>query len=267
MTPTSVGMRCPECAGERTKVHRAPRRTPSGQLSGEFVWADPRTWTAWQTLILLNAAVFVAELATGVTLSGSQSGWVWEHGVLFGPLMANGHHEYWRLLTSGFLHASIFHIGMNMLSLFFVGRVLEPATGRNKFYAIYFAALFAGSFGALLFTPDTPELGASGAIFGIFGALIAIAHARHLSLWASGLIPILLINMVYTLSVADVSVGGHVGGLIAGLILGRAMVDFTERRDRNAYFYGICAAIAVISIIGGIIAAGGTGIAPNGLTL
>jgi membrane associated rhomboid family serine protease len=267
MTPTSVGMRCPECAGERTRVHRMPQRTPSGMVAGQFVWFDPRTWTAWQTLIFINAVCFIAEVATGVTLSGAQSGWVWTNGVLFGPLMSHGHDEYWRLLTSGFLHESIYHIGINMVSLFFIGRALEPAIGRTKFYAIYFAALLAGSFGALVFSPEIPSLGASGAIFGAFGALIAIAHARRISLWQSGLMPVLLINLVFTLTIPDVSVGAHIGGLVSGLICGRAMVEFTERRSQPRYFYGICAAIAVVAIVGGILVAGGAGIAPNGLTI
>ncbi len=112
--------------------------------------------------------MFLAEVATGVTLGGSDSGWVYNHGALFGPAIGGnfafppgfplaGHHEYWRLLTSGFLHASLIHLALNMLSLWFVGRVLEPAVGRVNFLAIYFASLFAGSFGALLFEPQRAD--------------------------------------------------------------------------------------------------------------
>ena len=249
MTPTSVGMRCPECARERTKVRTL--RTPTSR------------YQAWEVLIAINVIAYLGEVATGI----SPSGWLWYHGVLFGPFMSGGQHEYWRLLTSGFLHESLIHIGLNMLSLWFVGRVLEPAIGTGYFVAIYFASLLAGSFGALLFTPGEPTLGASTAIFGIFGALIVVAHARGIPLWQSGLGPMLAINLVFTLTVSEVSVGGHLGGLAGGLICGWAVVELGERRRRRSLALAACAAVAVVSIIAAIAVAGSHGLAPNGLTL
>src|SRR6516165_6942712 len=96
MTPTSVGMRCPECSRERTKV-RTLRRATGRPIATE-------------TLIAVNAVAFLAELATGITLGGGGGGWVFDHGALFGPAMTAGHHEYWRIVTAGFLHASLLHI-------------------------------------------------------------------------------------------------------------------------------------------------------------
>ena len=157
-------------------------------------------------------------------------------------------HQYWRLLTSGFLHESIIHIGFNMLSLWFVGRSLEPAIGKVYFAAIYFTALLAGSFGALLFTPGAPTLGASGAIFGIFGALIMVARARRIPLWQTGLLPILLINLVYTLSVTGVSIGGHLGGVLSGFITGWLVTEYGEKRDKRSYVLLGCLAIAILSV-------------------
>ena len=232
-----------------------------------FVWSDPSTWTVTGVLIAINVAVFLVEVATGVTLGGSDSGWVFYHGVLYGPFMSHGYHQYWRLLTSGFLHASILHIAMNMLSLWFVGRALEPAIGKTYFAGIYFSSLLAGSFGALLFTPDEPTLGASTAIFGIFGALIVVAHARRIPLWQSGLLPILLLNLVFTLTIAEVSVGGHLGGLAAGLLGGWLVVEYGERRSRRQVVLAGLFAIAVVSVIAGIAVAGSHGVAPSGLTL
>jgi membrane associated rhomboid family serine protease len=264
MTPTPVGMRCPECSRERTKVRTA--RTLSAS-SG---------YSAWQILIAINVVVFVAELATGVTGGGSDSGWVYDHGLLLGPLLTahnhfgpplNGDHQYWRLLTSGFLHASLIHIALNMLSLYFVGRSLEPAIGRVNFAAIYFASLLAGSFGALWFTPLGPEVGASGAIFGVFGALVMIARARGISLWATGLAPVLLINLVFDLSDSSISLGGHIGGFVAGLICGGLVVELHERRGKQGLALAGCAAVGVISVIAALAVAGGHGIAPNGVTL
>jgi membrane associated rhomboid family serine protease len=264
MTPTSVGMRCPECARERTKV----RRLPSTRLS--------TSRSATDILIAINVIVFLAEVATGVTLGGSDSGWVFAHGSLIGPALTshnpypapfNGTHQYWRLLTSGFLHASLIHIGLNMVSLWFVGRVLEPAIGRGYFVAIYMTSLLAGSFGALLFSPQIPTLGASTAIFGVFGALIVVAAARRISIWQSGLGPILAINVLFTLTVPGISIGGHLGGLAAGLITGWLVVEYGERRGKQAWALAGCAALAVVSVVAAIAVAGGAGIAPNGFSI
>jgi len=265
MTPTSVGMRCPECAGDRTKVVRLPRRDPSAAFQN-FVAHDPRTWAVTHWLMAINTLVFLFEVATGVTLLGNNvSGTVYEHGVLFGPSISGyGSHQYWRLITSGFLHESLIHIGLNMWVLWSVGRLLEPAIGKVYFAAIYFAALLAGSFGALLLTPDTPTLGASGAIFGVMGALIMVAHARHLPLWSTGLIPTLLINFVFTLAVPHVSIGGHAGGVLAGLATGWLVTEYGEKRDKRSYVLAGCAVIAILSVVGAIAVAGGHGLFPNG---
>jgi membrane associated rhomboid family serine protease len=254
MTPTSVGMRCPECARERTKA-RTLRSVAHRPIVTEV-------------LIAINAVVFLAEVATGVTLSGSvDSGWVYYHGALFGPYMTHGYHQYWRLLTAGFLHASLIHIALNMVFLYFIGRTLEPAIGNLNFAVIYFTSLLAGSFGALLFQPDVPTLGASTACFGIFGALIVVAHDRHIPIWQSGLGPTLLINLVFTLTISNISIGGHLGGLVAGLITGWLVVEFGERRRQEKLALAGCAAVAVVSVLGAIAVAGGHGLTPHGLTL
>lgn len=269
MTPTSVGMRCPECAGERIKVRRLQGRGTSATYARPMNPYDPRTWSVTQTLIVINVVVFLWEVADGLSVTGGATHvpWVWYHGILAGPFLTGGQHQYWRLLTSGFLHASIYHVGLNMLSLYFVGRSLEPAIGRTYFAAVYFTGLLAGSFGVLAFTPDAPTLGASGAIFGVFGALIMIARARRIPLWQSGLLPILIFNLVYTLTIAGVSIGGHVGGCLSGFITGWLITEYGEKRDRRAVVLGGCLLIAVISVVGGILVAGGPGLLPNGSTI
>lgn len=252
MTPTSVGMRCPECSRERTKVRTL--RAPSTSRS------------VTEILIAINVAVFLAEVATGVTLGGSDSGWVYVHGVLFGPLMANGHHEYWRLLTAGFLHEGFIHIALNMVFLWFVGRALEPAIGRGMFIAVYFSTLLAGSFGALLFQPDVPTLGASTALYGELGALIMVARARRISIWQSGLGITVLINFLFTFTYAGISIGGHLGGFVAGLITGWLVVEVGERRRMPSLALAGCAVVAVASVAGALAVAGGQGLTPNGIT-
>jgi membrane associated rhomboid family serine protease len=262
MTPTPVGMRCPECSRERTKV-RTLRSTQS-------------RYSVTQILIAINVIAFLVESASGAHGTGGGGGWIWEHGVLLGPPLTShnpfpggysGTHQYWRLLTAGFLHDGILHIAFNMLSLWFVGNALEPAIGRVNFTAIYFAALLAGSFGALLFEPDVPTVGASTAIFGIFGALIIVAWRRGIPLWQSGLAPILVINLVFTLSVNNISIGGHLGGLAAGLITGYGVVELSERQRKPAMALAVCALVGAASVVGAIAVAGSTGLTPTGFTI
>lgn len=259
MTPTPVGMRCPACARERTKVRTL--RTPSTR------------YPIWQVLIAINVVAFLAETWTGAPISGGGGGSVWNHGVLLGPALTGsdpaevGTHQYWRLLTSGFLHDGILHIGLNMLSLYFVGRVLEPAIGSLNFLAVYLASLLAGSFGALLFQPGIPTVGASAAIFGVFGALIAVASARGISIWQSGLGPVVLLNLVFTLTVPGISIGGHIGGLAAGLVCGWFVVELHERRRKQSLALAGCALVGVASVIGAIAVAGATGLTPTGFTI
>src|SRR5579862_3038391 len=216
MTPTSVGMRCPECARDRTKVKtlRSPRDTP----------------TVTQVLIVINVMVFIAETATGAPLGGGGGGTVFDHGALAGPFISQNH-EYWRLLTAGFLHDGLLHILFNMIFLYLMGPMLEPAIGRLNFTIVYFVSLLAGSFGALAFQPDALTIGASGACFGVLGALIVVAYYRGISIWQSGLGLTLIINIVFSLSVAGISIGGHLGGVIGGAICGWVIVQVGERRN------------------------------------
>jgi membrane associated rhomboid family serine protease len=236
MTPTSVGMRCPECARQRTRVHR--------------VATQPSTPEATRAIIAINVLVFLAELATG-TGFGSLAGTVYEKGALFGPSIAIDH-QYWRLVTSGFLHASFIHIGFNMYFVWVIGGSLEPALGRARFVALYLTALLCGSFGALLLTPDSPTVGASGAAFGLLAALIVEARSRGIDLWRSGLLPIALINFVFTFTIGGISVGGHLGGFAGGLLVG-VLFDQADRRRLPPWVsLASCAAIGAAAALAGI---------------
>jgi membrane associated rhomboid family serine protease len=260
MTPTSVGMRCPECSRDRTKVKTA--RTVRVGTDGRF--------TATQVLIAINVVIFFAETATGTSLggaSGAHLGTLFEKGALFGPYMSHGMHEYYRLLTSGFLHDGLLHILFNMFFLYFVGPSLEVAIGKLNFVVVYFASLFAGSFGSLLFQPQSPTVGASGALFGLLGALIVIAHYRRISIWKSGLGLTLVINIVWSLSISGVSIGGHLGGVVGGAICGWLYMELVDRRRKESWFLVGCAVVAVAAIVAGLAVAGGTGLTPNGISL
>lgn len=204
MTPTPVGMRCPECAKQRTRVTRG--------AVGASRYDTPATYV----LIALNVAAFLAEVASGSGgLAPGGSSLIFDFG-LYGPFVAEG--EWYRLLTCGFLHVSAFHLGFNMFALYFLGRILEPGIGTPRFVALYFASLFAGSLGALLLSPDSLTIGASGAVFGIFGATFVIARQRRIEGLAASIGFVLLLNLAITFGNPEISIGAHLGGLVGGVL-------------------------------------------------
>jgi membrane associated rhomboid family serine protease len=242
MTPTPVGMRCPECASQRTRVVRGV-----GQEEGFSRF--PATYV----LIALNVIAFLVEIAAGQGGFRSVGGSVALDFGLYGPFVAEG--ELYRLLTSGFLHASIIHIGFNMFLLYFLGRLLEPALGTPRFLALYFASLLAGSFGALVVEPNGLTVGASGAIFGLAGATFVIARGRGMDALAGQIGFLILFNLLFSFVAPRISVGGHVGGLIGGVLCALAIVA-SERGTlggarRPAEFLAM-AAVAVASALGAI---------------
>lgn len=242
MTPTPVGMRCPECASQRTKVVR-------GVGEASLLSGAPATFV----LIALNAAAFLAEIATGtggLAIRGSSV--VQEFG-LYGPLVAES--EWYRLLTGGFLHASLIHVGFNMFALFFLGRILEPSIGTPRFLGVYFASLFGGAFGALLLDPNALTIGASGAIFGIFGATFVIARGRGFDAVASSIGVVLLINLALSFGAANISLGGHLGGLAAGVLCGAAIIAGDRGRlgeNRLAVELAVLVGVALLAILGAL---------------
>jgi membrane associated rhomboid family serine protease len=237
MTPTPVGMRCPECARQRTRV------TQGVGEAGLFVSA-PATFI----LIGLNAAAFLAQIATGgggFDLGGSSL--VLDFG-LYGPLVNEG--EWYRLVTSGFLHAGLIHLGFNMFALYFLGRLLEPSIGTPRFLGIYLASLLGGAFGALLLSPDALTVGASGAIFGIFGAAFVIARGRGFDAVAQSIGVILLLNLAISIAGSShISLGGHLGGLVAGVVCSSAILA-GERGMLGKRHYA--AEVAVMVAVGAV---------------
>jgi membrane associated rhomboid family serine protease len=230
MTPTPVGMRCPECSKQRTQVKTM-----------RSMAVEP---TVAYVLIAVNVLMYFGQTA-------SPDNQVYRDFVLFGPLVADG--EWWRLLTAGFLHGGVFHLLLNMYALFFLGRMLEPALGHLRFGALYFASLLAGSFGAVLLSPETPVVGASTAIFGLFGAAIVMARNRGIDLMASGLLPILLLNLAITFFPGfNISIGGHLGGLAGGLLAAFAIEELSKRRRSPVGAVLVCAAIAIASVIAAV---------------
>ncbi|MGN6256981.1 MAG: rhomboid family intramembrane serine protease [Solirubrobacterales bacterium] len=240
MTPTPVGMRCPECASQRTRVVRNPTGTP-GQAS-----AFPATIA----LIAINVVVYLIEIGGGGGgLNNPSERIVFDYG-LAAPFVHEG--EVYRLVTSGFLHASLVHIGFNMLLLFFLGRLLEPALGTVRFLVLYFASLLAGSLGALILEPNSLGIGASGAIFGLAGATFVIARGRGLDALAGQIGFLIVFNLIFSFSSPRISIGAHVGGLIGGVICALAIVAGEKGMfgpNRRALEITAMVAVAAISVI------------------
>ena len=144
-------------------------------------------------------------------------------GALFGsfpglPDLGVAHGQCWRLVTSGFLHENLLHIGFNMYVLYILGMMLEPALGRLRFGVIYGVSLLTGSLGALLVSPHVLTVGASGAVFGIMGAAAVEMRARQIPVMQSGVGGLILINLVISFTLPGISWGGHIGGLIGGAL-------------------------------------------------
>ncbi|MGC2373208.1 MAG: rhomboid family intramembrane serine protease [Solirubrobacteraceae bacterium] len=242
MTTTTVGMRCPECSRQSTRV-----------MTMRDMATRPRVTFA---LIAINVLVFLGEEGQ-LSISGA--------GV-YGPVVNHGflsrytvgvEHEYWRLVTSGFLHENLLHIGFNMYLLYLLGMMLEPALGSLKFAAIYFTSLLAGSFGAL-FATGSPSLGASGAVFGLMGAAVIELRARRMSVMESGIGGLIVINLILSFTLANISVGAHIGGLIGGALAGLA-IRTADDRHRSWLGLAACAALSVASVIGAVAVAGSAG--------
>jgi len=243
MIQTPVGFRCPECAREKTRVR-------SGPAAVSATGGTPATFA----LIGANVIAFLLTIATGSGGFSSIGGPVFVDFSLLGYAVADG--EWYRIITGGFLHAGFMHLAFNMFALFFLGKVLEPSIGTVRFVLVYFVCLLAGSFGAILVSgSNVPTVGASGAVFGIFGAVFVIAQGRGLTDLAREVGLILGINLVLTFSISGISIGGHIGGLAAGLLCGALIIAGERGRlgaNARAIEYAGIAAIGVLSAIAAI---------------
>jgi membrane associated rhomboid family serine protease len=276
MHQASVGFHCPECVKQgRQRVIRGP---------GALRAATP---ILTYVLIAINVAAYVAGVVwTGgsIALSGGSDKLIQKGGLIASMAVAGpsnhvcvtshavysacdvvgvAHGEWYRVITSGFLHYGIIHIGLNMVALYFLGMIVERVTGRWQFGLIYAVSLLAGSFGALLVSPNALTAGASGAIFGLFGAVFAAARARGIAMRQTGLAGWLVADLAFTFLIPGISVGGHVGGLVGGFLAGLAMLELPNRLKswprpaRLAAGASICVALGVLCFVGALALAAG----------
>jgi membrane associated rhomboid family serine protease len=229
MTMAPVGIRCPEHSGRPQGV----QRVTSGARRAAFEGVGARVTKA---LVGLNVAVYIAELAQGSGVNANH-GSIYQNGVL----IANGvkargevfgipkgqfapgfqeigvaHGDWWRLLTAAFLHYGPVHLLLNMLALWWFGSLLEQRIGSGRFLMLYVVSGLAGSAGALLLDPTTPTVGASGAIFGILGAGLVMEQFQRDYVFGGSALGMIVLNLVFTFSISNISIGGHIGGLIGG---------------------------------------------------
>jgi len=256
MTPASVGFQCPECVAEGHRSVRQPRPSWGRVLRTS---GSPVTWT----LIGINVAVFLfVQVASdsvlydlmlharsfctipGATLVADHAACS-AHGGTFSPGVADG--GYWLLLTSVFTHQQLLHIAFNMFSLWMIGPLLEAGLGRARYLVTYLLCGLAGS--ALVYwasSPYTPTLGASGAIFGLLGALIVLFARRGLPI--QQLVVVAALNFALTFSSSGISWQAHVGGFVAGVVIGGILELTAGVRRRRLQWAGL-AGVGVVIVI------------------
>ena len=251
MVQASVGFHCPECV----KAH--------GQkvYDGAALRRRARPYATY-TLIAINVLVYVADLATGAGGMGGGMGEVSIWGSLVGAsrdgsqLVGVAFGDWWRIVTGGFLHGSILHLALNMYALWILGSQLESVLGRSRFVALYLTSLLAGSFAVLLVAPLQPTVGASGAIFGLFGVAFVFQRSAGIDPWRSGVGALILINLVLTFTIPGISVGGHIGGLIGGALAALAVFEIEARTKSVPASLAFCGVLSAALFAGSLWAAG-----------
>ncbi len=211
MTFAPVGIRCPDHA----TAARGPSPSPARRVRTAGLRVSRSNAPATMVLVAVNVFVYIVTVVQGGGLS-QPGGKVFNDGALVGVAVYDG--EWWRLVTAMFLHASIIHLGFNMFALYWLGSIVETALGTWRYLLIYFATGLAGSAGALVFSgPFAVTVGASGAIFGLLGALLVLEYTSTGSL-AGQAMTLIVLNLVITFAIPNISIGGHIGGLLGGIV-------------------------------------------------
>jgi membrane associated rhomboid family serine protease len=229
-----VGIRCPDHSGQPQGTQRVTQgvRRVSFEGTGAIVT---------KILIAINVGVYLLELGLGGEVNGTNNR-IFTEGYLAGPPVADG--DWWRLFTAMFLHYGPFHLGLNMLALWWFGSAVELVLGRGRYLLLYIVSGLAGSAGALLFTPNSATVGASGAIFGILGAALVLERQRTYVL-GGGAFGIIAINLVITFALPGISIGGHLGGLAGGALGTLALSRF----GRGHAVYGRPGVLGVVGLV------------------
>ena len=242
-----VGIRCPDHAG--TRKGPAKRIKPRPVLRAPGVALASGSAPITRVLIALNVVIYLVTASQGGGLN-APGGKLFAQWILWGPLVPHG--GWYRLITAMFLHASIIHIGFNMYALWVIGTPVEQYLGRVRYVGLYFVSGLAGSAGALLLTPNSPTLGASGAVFGILGAMM-ILEWQVTGRLAGNAMTWIVINLVIDVFVPGISLGGHIGGLVGGILI---TLGYAHWRDGRAQYgqIGIPGVLGLLVVAGGSVA-------------
>lgn len=244
MNQASVGFHCPEC------VKASGQRVYTAQT----VRAANRP-TVTLSLIAVNVAIYVVSTVGtfGTFLTDPSQVFATDWGLIgrgfdpfAGAVVGVAEGEWYRLVTGGFLHGSLIHLGFNMFALWILGQALESPVGRANFGAVYATSLLAGSLGVMVLDPERLTVGASGAVFGLFGYALIAQWARGINPLQTGLGMIIGLNLVITFTIPNISIGGHVGGLIGGLVAG-GLIDVVRPRLKLPAWAG-WALVAVLGV-------------------
>ncbi len=223
MTFAPVGIRCPDHANIGAAKGQARRAVRTVHMR-----ATRSSAPVTIAVIALNVLFYIVTVAQGRGIS-SPGGSLFEHMWLTGIQVHDG--EWYRLATVMFLHGSVLHLALNMFALYWLGTLVEQALGSVKFLLLYAAAGLAGSTGALLFThPFQVTVGASGAIYGIMGALLVLEY-RATGTFAGQAMGMIVLNLAISFAIPNISIGGHIGGLVGGIAATAGLVY--GRRQRS----------------------------------
>jgi membrane associated rhomboid family serine protease len=195
-------------------------------------------------LIGISVVVFLLQIAQAGNVNG-RAGDIWVRGSLVGGFVADG--EWWRLVTSAFIHASPIHLLFNMVMLWWFGSALEGLLGRVRFLGVVLVSILGGAAGALLATQANElTVGASGAVFGILGAGVVLER-RQIMVFGGGALAVVVLNLMLTFLIPGISIGGHVGGLAGGAAATLALSRFG--RGHAAYGrLGIEGAVGLVAV-------------------
>ena len=215
LVQASVGSHCPDC-----------RKAEQPDIKTRVRYANARQPTLiTSTLIAINVALFVWMAAADTSsLAGGRTITEQQFNLGLNRIVLSATHEWYRLVTSGFIHFGIIHIGFNMYILWQLGQLLERTLGRTQFALLYFAGLLGGSAGVLLLTDKGISGGASGAVFGLMAALAISMHRQGVNILQTGVGRLLMLNLVLTFVIPGIAIGGHLGGATAGALCGITML-------------------------------------------
>jgi membrane associated rhomboid family serine protease len=241
-TQAAVGVICPECLADQRRAQTPAQRTAQRR------WSRPRAVTATDTRpVVTYAIIAVTALAWLIGLIPGAGDMVQNALLFWAPSLypdLTGTFEPWRLFTAALVHSGFWHIGLNMLALWMIGRSLEPLLGRGRFLTLYLLSALGGSVAVALLSFTTPVVGASGAIFGLFGALIVIG--RHIGANIAGIAIILAVNLaIGFIPGFNVSWQAHVGGLVVGALVG-LIYSRTRSVRRRALQVWLLVALTVV---------------------